>query len=61
MFAWADVAHFYEISLEEFLMNRSPKDRCYMVAYAETRAKMNAFDAEKNAPKKPRKKAQRNE
>ena len=58
MFSWADTAHFFKKSLDEFL-NATPRERNYMVAYAETRAKMNAFDAEvarANANKKGKKK-----
>lgn len=45
MFSLSDTAHFYGISLDDFL-SRSLNDRNYMVAYAETRASMNAIDAE---------------
>lgn len=45
MYAWADVAHFHGKTLSEFFTN-SPRERNYMVAFAETRSKMKAFDQE---------------
>lgn len=45
MFSLSDTAHFYGISLDEFL-NKPINDRNYMMAYSETRSNMNAIDAE---------------